>query len=92
MADAEIDFETEGLLEGLEGRQRAERLALLRQLAAEGVPLNELRRTSATGTVMYLPADRVIAGDGRYTASRSGTDDGRGARVPDGRPQGDGPA
>ena len=68
MGDAEIDFDAEGLLDGMEGRQRAERLALLRQLAADGVPLNELRRTSATGTVMFLPADRVIAGDGRYTA------------------------
>ncbi len=65
----EIDFEAEGLLDGLAGEQRAERLALLRQLAADGVPLNELRRTTAAGTVMFLPADRVIVGDARYTAA-----------------------
>ena len=33
------------------------------------MPLSELRRTSATGTVMFLPADRVIVGSERYTAA-----------------------
>jgi len=65
---SQIDFVAEGLLDGLEGEQRAERLALLKQLASEGVPLSELRRTTATGTVMFLPADRVIVGTERYTA------------------------
>ncbi len=65
-----IDFEAEGLLDGLEGEQRAERLALLRQLAADGVPLSELRRTTASGTVMFLPADRLIVSDERYTAAQ----------------------
>jgi adenylate cyclase len=65
----DIDFEAEGLLDGLEGEQRAERLALLQQLAADGVPLNELRRNTAAGTVMFLPADRIIVGDERYTAA-----------------------
>lgn len=64
-----IDFEAEGLLEGLDGAQREERLALLEKLAGEGVPLSDLRRTTATGTVMYLAADRVILGTERYTAA-----------------------
>jgi adenylate cyclase len=64
-----IDFQAEGLLEGLEGAQRAERLVLLEELAAEGVPLSDLRRTTATGTIVYLPADRVIVGTERYTAA-----------------------
>src|SRR5487761_1943039 len=64
-----IDFEAEGLLEGLEEPLRAERLALLEKLAGEGVPLSELRRTTATGTVMYLAADRVIVGTERYSAA-----------------------
>jgi len=64
-----IDFEAEGLLDGLEGAQREERLVLLEKLAAQGVPLSDLRRTTATGTVMYLAADRVIVGTERYTAS-----------------------
>jgi adenylate cyclase len=65
-----IDFEAEGLLEGLQGERRAERLALLQQLAAEGMPLSELRRTTASGTVVFLPADRVIVGPERYTAAQ----------------------
>ncbi len=64
-----IDFAAEGLLDGLEGAARAERLALLEQLTGEGVPLSELRRTTASGTVIFLPADRVIVGEERYTAA-----------------------
>jgi adenylate cyclase len=69
MAAEQIDFEAEGLLEGLEGEQRAERLALLEQLAGEGVPLAELRRTTAAGTIIFAPADRMIVGPDRYTAA-----------------------
>jgi len=65
-----IDFAAEGLLEGLRGEARAERLALLEQLAAEGMPLSELRRTTASGTIIFLPADRVIVGPERYTAAQ----------------------
>ena len=69
MSSGEIDFAAEGLLDGLEGVQRAERLALLRYLAADGVPLAELRRTTDSGTLMFLPAERVIGGRARYTAA-----------------------
>ncbi len=69
-AGGEIDFEAEGLLDGLEGEQRAERLTLLRELAADGVPLADLRRTTASGTLMFLPADRMIVSDARYTAAQ----------------------
>jgi adenylate cyclase len=69
MATPRIDFAAEGLLDGLEGEARAERLALLEQLADEGVALSELHRTTATGTVILLAADRVIVGDERYTAA-----------------------
>jgi adenylate cyclase len=68
MSAAKIDFAAEGLLDGLEGTARLERQALLEQLAADGVSLAELRRTTASGTVIFLPADRVIVGDERYTA------------------------
>jgi adenylate cyclase len=73
MSAEPIDFAAEGLLDGLEGEARAERLALLEALAGEGVPLAELRRTTATGTVIFLPADRVIVGDQRYTAEEVST-------------------
>jgi adenylate cyclase len=73
-----IDFEAEGLLDGLDEPDRSERLALLEQLAADGVPLAELRRRNAEGTVMFLPAERVLAGGERYTAreiaQRTGAD------------------
>jgi len=68
--EQEIDFAAEGLLDGLEGQQRSERLALLRQLHDDGVPLAELRRTTEAGTVMFLPADAVIVSDARYTAQQ----------------------
>jgi adenylate cyclase len=64
----QIDFAAEGLLEGLEGKQRAERLALLERLAADGVPLEELRRATASGALMFLPTEGVIVGPARYTA------------------------
>ena len=73
-----IDFEAEGLLEGLEGEQRADRLALLEHLAAEGVSPSELRTATASGALPFLPAERVIGGRNRYTLSeaveRSGID------------------
>jgi adenylate cyclase len=75
-----IDFAAEGLLDGLEGEQRTERVTLLEYLATDGVPLSELRRTTATGTIMFLPAERVIGGRARYTAveiaRRSGMSEG----------------
>src|SRR5271170_89132 len=68
MAAERVDFEAEGLLEGLEGEARAERLTLLEELTAEGIPLSELRRTTASGTILFLPADRAIVSSERYTA------------------------
>jgi adenylate cyclase len=68
VSDAPTDFAAEGLLDGLEGRPRAERLVLLEELAAEGVPLSELHRSTEAGTILYLPADRVIGSRNRYTA------------------------
>jgi adenylate cyclase len=64
-----IDFAAEGLLDGLEGSARDERLVLLERLASDGVALSDLRRASASGTIVYLAADRVIGGPERYTAA-----------------------
>ncbi|HEY1688391.1 MAG TPA: adenylate cyclase regulatory domain-containing protein [Solirubrobacteraceae bacterium] len=63
-------FVREGLLDGLEGQRRDERLALLKRLGAEGVSLQELRRRTAEGTIVFLPAERVIGGPSRYTAEQ----------------------
>ncbi len=74
-----VDFAAEGLLDGLHGAARSERLSLLEQLAGEGVSMSELRSRTASGTIMYLPADRVIVGSERYTsrevAELSGVDE-----------------
>ena len=64
----DIDFEGEGLLEGLEGDQREARLALLSDLADDGVELDELREAVAAGRLALLPVERALLGDGhRYT-------------------------
>jgi adenylate cyclase len=65
----EIDFAAEGLLDGVEGESREARVALLEQLAGEGVPLQELRDAVAAGRLALLPVERALTGDGRrYTA------------------------
>jgi adenylate cyclase len=74
-----IDFEAEGLLDGVEGEAREDRLQLLEQLHGEGVPLAELREAVAAGRLTLLPVERSIAGAGpRYTreeiAELSGAD------------------
>jgi adenylate cyclase len=63
------DFEAEGLLEGLEGKAREARLALLEDLTESGVPLEELKRAVEEDRLVLLPVERVFgAGEERYTA------------------------
>jgi adenylate cyclase len=63
-----VDFAAEGLLDGLEGDARAARVELLQRLLDSGVGLDELRTASASGLLLFLHAERVIAGVPRYTA------------------------
>jgi adenylate cyclase len=66
-----IDFEAEGLLDGVtdEDARRA-RLELLRELEADGVPLEELRDAAERDRLAFLPAERALVGAGsRYTAT-----------------------
>lgn len=63
-----IDFEAEGLLDGLDGPARAARRDLLEQLAADGAPLDELKLAVAEDRLALLPVERVLAGEGRYSA------------------------
>lgn len=75
-----INFEAEGLLDGVEGEARSARLELLERLTDEGVALDELREAVEGGRLTLLPVERAIAGgDGaRYTpreiAERSGVE------------------
>jgi len=68
MAPEDIDFAAEGLLDGLEGAEREERLALLRQLAGGGATLEDLRRNVETGRLVFQLADRVIGAPRSLTA------------------------
>ena len=68
---AEIDFEAEGLLEGLEGEAREARLRAARELADDGVELDELRTAVAEDRLALLPVERDprAAAAQRYTAA-----------------------
>jgi adenylate cyclase len=64
-----IDFEAEGLLEGLEGDAREARLALLQELADSGVSFEELRQAVEENRLVLLPVERVFdSGTEHYTA------------------------
>src|SRR3954471_1300184 len=66
----EVDFEAEGLLGDLEGEAREARLALLEELADQGVSLEELRRAVEENRLVLLPVERVFEEDTRrYSVS-----------------------
>jgi adenylate cyclase len=57
-----MDFAAEGLLDGLEGEQRAARARLLERLVADGFELDELRRGVEEDRLALLPVEQVLAG------------------------------
>jgi adenylate cyclase len=64
----EIDFEAEGLLGDLTGTAREARLALLEELADQGVSLDELKQAVKENRLVLLPVERVFdEGADRYT-------------------------
>src|SRR5512132_41558 len=66
---AGMDFEAEGLLGNLTGKAREARLALLSELADEGVYLEELKRAVGENRLVLLPVERVFdSGTEHYTA------------------------
>lgn len=70
MSDASTDNEllAAGLLDGLEGDARRQRLELLRWLyAEEGYALEELQRATETETLILMPSERAIGGHDRFT-------------------------
>jgi adenylate cyclase len=75
---SEPDWDAEGLLDGLEGRDRQARIAVLHDLHADGVPLAELRRAVAEDRLMFLPVERALGEKPQYSArdvaERSGLD------------------
>jgi adenylate cyclase len=73
-----MDFEAEGLLEGLEGDARDARERLLQDLVDDGVSLEEIHEACREDRLALLPVDRVLATDTPYTArdlaDRTGVD------------------
>ena len=57
-----MDFEAAGLLDGLDGEERAARTRLLERLVAEGFELDELKRAVAEDRLALLLVERVLAG------------------------------
>ena len=64
----EPDWASEGLLEGLQGKDREARLAILQELHGDGVPLDELRRAVEEDRLMFLPVERALREEPRYSA------------------------
>ena len=67
-----IDFAAEGLLDGLQGENRAARLELLEQLAADGIALEELRAATRDGRLLFVAAERVVGAEPRYSMRQVG--------------------
>ncbi|MEA2425581.1 MAG: adenylate cyclase, partial [Thermoleophilaceae bacterium] len=58
------DFESEGLLEGLDGDARDARRRLLEELEADGASLDELRQAVSEGRLALLPVERALTPPG----------------------------
>jgi adenylate cyclase len=74
-----MDWEAEGLLDGLEDdRAREARRRLLDELREDGVGIEELRAAVAEDRLALLPVERLVGGEPLYTArdvaERSGMD------------------
>jgi adenylate cyclase len=63
-----INWETEGLLEGLEGKAREGRGKLLDELHEQGVDMDELREAVSEGRLVLLPLEKALEGDGPHLA------------------------
>jgi adenylate cyclase len=66
-----VDFEAEGLLEGLEGEEREARLRLLEKLSDAGVPGEELRKAVEEQRLMLLPVERALGGERTLTVEEA---------------------
>jgi adenylate cyclase len=65
---SEPDWDAEGLLEGLDGKDRKARIAILRELHSDGVPLSDLRTACEENRLMFLPVERALREEPRFSA------------------------
>ena len=59
-----IDWESEGLLEGTEGKAREGRRQLLDELHESGLGIDALREAVEEGRLVLLPLEQALSGDG----------------------------
>jgi adenylate cyclase len=71
MAAAEVDWEHEGLLDGVPPERRPGRVKLLERLLADGFRMEELSAAAADGTLTALPTLLELGGPARFTARES---------------------
>jgi len=71
MATAEVDWEREGLLDGVPAERRPGRVKLLERLLADGFRMDELSAAAADGTLTALPTLLELGGPARFTARES---------------------
>jgi adenylate cyclase len=65
---SDVDWEAEGMLEGLDAEARAAREKLLDELIDDGVPLEELRTAVSEDRLALVPVERLLSGgDERLT-------------------------
>lgn len=73
-----VDWEKEGLLEGLEDDEKEARADLLDQLHGDGVELDELKKAVEEERLVLLPVERVVGEEAKYTprelADKAGID------------------
>jgi len=62
-----MDYAAEGLLEGLQGDERAARERLLERLHKAGASLEELKANTEAGTLIFLGSGRELGGGHQYT-------------------------
>ena len=65
-AAASVNLEAAGLLDGVEGRARAARERLLRELLDDGFTLEELGDAVARDRVAWLPSERLLGNGDRH--------------------------
>ncbi len=66
-----MDFEKEGLLDGLSGSEREARIALLTGLIETGAEPDELKQAVEEGRLPLLPVARVLQHEEKYTAKQA---------------------
>ena len=66
-----LDWEAEGMLDGLGADARAGRVTLLDMLHESGFSVQELKDAIAEERLALLPVERVLSGDPRHTAAEA---------------------